>query len=308
MWLIKHKPRTFEDYKYHSDIINIIKGQINDIKNMLFFGPPGSGKTTLSDIIVSSIYNEKGIKYNVLKLNASDERGITVIRNKLTNFCTKTVYGKYDFKIIILDEADMLTYESQTALRKIMEDYPNTKFILICNYENKIINPLVSRCLKLYFPKINKDYLRDYLKNILIKEGINVKNKHEKIIKIIIDYTNGDLRKSIILLESLYHLNITDMTKKLKEVLGIIEIKDIDKFMKSITNSNMFKKIGEFNSKSWSLNIFMDKYKEYILNNNSLKDDTRKKIFIKLSDYDNMLFNNTDKDIILLNIFSDFIN
>ena len=308
MWLLKHKPRSFDDYNYHKEIINIIRDQIDNIKNMLFFGPPGSGKTTLSDIIISELYDKKGIKNNVLKLNASDERGISIIRKKLTNFCSKSVYGKYDFKMIILDEADMLTYESQTALRKIMEDYPNTKFILICNYENKIINPIISRCLKLHFKKITTDYLENYLSNILVKEGITVRKKHKNIIKMILNYTNGDLRKSIILLESLHHLTISDITKKLKEVIGIIEMKDIKTFFKTLNNVNIFKKIGEFNQKSWSLNNFLDKYKEYILSTNEVTDEKKREIFVNLSDYDNMLYNNTDRDVILLNVFSDYIN
>lgn len=302
MFIEKYKPRTFDDFNYHHEIINTIKNNLHNIQNMLFFGPPGCGKTTLANIIVNTIYIETNYKSNnCLKLNASDERGIDTIKNKVKDFCTKSVYGSFKFKIIIFDEADMLTIEAQTSLRKIMEDYTNTKFILICNYEDKIINPILSRCLKFSFSKIPLEYMQTYLRSILDKE----KCTNYEIIDIIIKYTNGDLRKSIILLEIFSKASLSK--NNIHKLLGIVDINDLKIFLDSITEKTIFKKTNEFIRKSYPLKNFMDCYKKIILTHEVISDKNKKKMLIDLSNYDSNIYYNVDQEILLLNIFSDYI-
>lgn len=305
MWLNKYKPKTFEDYKYHRDNIRILKNTILDLKNIIFYGPPGTGKTTLSQIILNTIFEDlKSRKNNTMILNASDERGIRVVKTKIKDFCKKNIVGKNKTKFIILDEADMLTYEAQTALRKIMEDYKNTKFILICNYEDKIINPINSRCLRLYFPKINNEYIKNFLSEIIEKENIVLKNQN--LLNDIIDISGGDFRKSITLLQSLYNVDYVNKDK-LMNVIGYIPESDIRDFLSKLNKKNIFEMIKLFEIKSYSLKDFIEIYKNIILTND-FTDDKKCKIFINLSTYDNLIYYNVNRKIILLNIFKDYLN
>lgn len=300
-WINKYKPMTFEEYNYHLDIISIFDNNLENIQNMLFYGNAGTGKTTFSNIIVNMIYknNEDLIKNNVLKLNASDERGINIVKTKIQEFCKKQNYGGVKFKFLILDEADAITYEAQTALRKIMEIYPNTKFCLICNYEDKIINPIQSRCLKLYFKPITEEFIGQFLENILRKENI-FNDKSFGLINFIIKITNGDIRKSIILLESLNGINDID-EEKLKTILGIIDIKEIEEMIDNLTYDNLRQTVTNIMRKSYQLKKLLDIIKQIVLKRNI------KGILIKLSKYDNLIFYNVDSEIILINIFTDFL-
>ena len=307
MWIFKYKPKTFRDYNYHTDIINTIRNNLENLSNMIFFGPPGSGKTTLSDIIINHIYKTRQTE-NVLKLNASDERGVNIIKDKVLTFCKKKINGNFDYKIIILDEADMLTFDAQNVLRKIIEDYELTKFIFICNYENKIINPINSRCLKLYFPNITYTYVKKLMITILKKEN---KIINEELNEIILKKTNGDLRKTVIFLETFYNiLNINDHLDKINLIIGDIEEDYIAELFKDLSISNIDSKIKEVILSSHSIKNFINIYMYFILNNHKdsdISEDKKKKIFIRLSKYDNMLFMNIDKELLLRRIFLDYI-
>lgn len=307
MWLKKYKPKTFSDYNYHLKNIKIIKKNLNKNNNFIFYGPPGSGKTTLGHIIINHIYQDVDAKKNnVLILNASDERNINIVKTKIKEFCKKTIYKNYTQKIIILDEADMLTYESQTALRKILEDYKNTIFILICNYENKLINPINSRCIKLHFNKIKKQYMENFLKKILIEEKLIV---NEKLIQLILNYSNGDFRKSIILIESLSKLNFdTYNIENIENIIGLVNEKNIRDILSNLNNDNIMEQLKNFTINSYSLKDFINIYKNIIMFDNNIKDDKKKLIFNNLAKYDNMIFNNVENKLIILNIFMDYLN
>ena len=141
----KYRPSKLEDIKNQDDIKNIFIDMVKNrnLPHMIFYGGAGTGKTSTAIAICKQLYKDN-YNENVLELNASDERGIRVVREKIKTFSQKAVDN--DFKIIILDEADAMTSDSQFALRRIIEKYSiNTRFFLICNYINKIIPPLLSR-------------------------------------------------------------------------------------------------------------------------------------------------------------------
>lgn len=307
MWIFKYKPKTFDDYNYHDEIIKTIENNIKNLSNMIFFGPPGSGKTTLSDIIINHIYKKKYME-NTLKLNASDERGVNIMKDKVLSFCKKKINGNFKYKLIILDEADMLTFDAQNVLRKIIEDYELTKFIFICNYENKIINPINSRCLKLYFPNISHTYINKLMINILNKEN---KIINQELNEIILKKTKGDLRKSIIFLETFYNIeNINNHIEKINVVIGEIEESYIINIFKDLNINNIDLKIKNIILSSHSIKNFINIYMYFILNkknDSNFSEDKKKKLFIKLSKYDNMLFMNVDKKLLLKRIFLDYI-
>jgi replication factor C small subunit len=205
MWSEKYRPKKLSEVVDQKEIVkgigNLIKSP--DIPHMLFAGPAGVGKTTSALCIAMELLGEEWRK-NTLELNASDERGIKMVRERVKEFAasiklaTDKEFGKP--KIIILDEADEMTPEAQTALRRIIEDSARTtRFIIICNYLSQIIEPIQSRCVVFRFTRLPKKEVIDHLQTICEKEKVKYE---EKAIAQIFDATGGDLRHSINIMQA----------------------------------------------------------------------------------------------------------
>lgn len=182
---------------------------------MLFYGPPGTGKTSTILALAKELYGPELMKTRVLELNASDERGISIVREKVKDFARITVsnattlqssrYPCPPYKIIILDEADSMTQDAQSALRRTMETYSKiTRFCLICNYVTRIIDPLASRCSKFRFKPLDESNARARLEEIAKAEGVEVE---DGAIDSLIRVSDGDLRKAITYLQSAARLH-----------------------------------------------------------------------------------------------------
>lgn len=205
MWSEKYRPKTLDGVVNQKEIIKAISNlsKSPDLPHMLFSGPAGVGKTTTALCIAMELLGEEWTK-NTLSLNASDERGIKMVRERVKEFAasiklaTDKEFGKP--KIIILDEADEMTSEAQTALRRIIEDSASTtRFIIICNYLSQIIEPIQSRCVVFRFTRLPKEEVVEHLKMICEKEKV----KHDdKAIEQIYDATSGDLRHSINIMQA----------------------------------------------------------------------------------------------------------
>src|SRR3989338_4757426 len=168
IWTEKYRPSKFEEVVGQHEIIKRIKSLVlaMNIPHLLFAGPAGVGKSTLALIVVRELFGPSW-KENYLELNASDERGIDVIRQKVKDFARTKAISNVPFKVIFLDEADALTNEAQNALRRTMENFTGTcRFILSCNYSSKIIDPIQSRCVVFRFKLLEKKDIEKIIKRI----------------------------------------------------------------------------------------------------------------------------------------------
>ena len=207
MWVEKYRPIKLEQVINQKEIVNGLRNLIKnpyEIPHLLFAGPAGVGKTTTALCIARELLGEDWQR-NTLELNASDERGIKMVRERVKEFAAvmKLATDTKDdvsFRIIILDEADEMTSEAQTALRRIIEDSSKTtRFIIICNYLSQIIEPIQSRCFVFRFMRLAKEDVLGYLKMICEKEGVKYE---EKALSQIYGATSGDLRHSINILQA----------------------------------------------------------------------------------------------------------
>jgi len=203
-WIEKYRPNNINEIISHDQNILTIKKLLSSksLPHLLFYGAPGTGKTSTIMAIAKEIYGNN-MKLMVMKLDASDDRGINSVRDDIKGFAEKSNMFHKGVRLIILDEADAMTFDAQFALRKIIEKYSSTiRFTLICNYENKIIPAIKSRCANFRFNNIDINSINNKLIYICNNENINY------------NLSNGDLRKAINLLQSIYTQNI-EITKEL---------------------------------------------------------------------------------------------
>ncbi len=200
VWVEKYRPTKISEIVGQDYVVDRLKGYVAsaNLPNLLFAGPPGTGKTSAALALTREFFGLSW-KNNFLELNASDERGIDIVRGKIKSFArTKPIGG--NFKIIFLDEADALTKDAQNAMRRTMEMYTYTcRFILSCNYSSKIIEPIQSRCALFRFRPLSEKDVTFMVKKIAQREGLEL--THEALEAILYN-VEGDLRKAINLLQS----------------------------------------------------------------------------------------------------------
>jgi replication factor C small subunit len=196
IWTEKYRPKILDDIIGQPEITSRLKAYVKsgNLPHLLFAGPAGTGKTTSALALARELYGDIW-RQNFHELNASDERGITVVRTKIKEFARTQPIGDKPFKIIFLDEADALTPEAQAALRRTMERFSGTcRFILSCNYSSKIIEPIQSRCAVFRFRAILEEDIKKYISKIADQEGLQIS---EDGYNALLYVARGDMRKAV---------------------------------------------------------------------------------------------------------------
>jgi replication factor C small subunit len=196
IWTERYRPKDLNEVvgqKHATERLNAYVTTGN-MPHLLLAGPAGTGKTTCALALARGLFGEEW-KGNFIELNASDERGIDIVRGKIKEFARTAPLGKADFKIIFMDEADALTNDAQAALRRTMEKYSKVcRFILSCNYSSKIIDPIQSRCAVFRFSPLSKEDVEGYLKMIIKKENVQI---DDDALDGLVHVARGDMRRAV---------------------------------------------------------------------------------------------------------------
>lgn len=237
-WIEKYRPSTLDEVSSHKQIIKTLRKFIsnNTLPHLCFYGPPGTGKTSTCVALARELYG-RHYRVMVLELNASDDRGIGVVRTRIKDFASTCAFDVSGVKLIILDEADAMTNEAQLALRRIMELYSdNVRFCIICNYLTKIIDPLQSRCNKFKFNALESKHIKKRIDFIAGEEGITL----EKGVKsVLVKECSGDMRSIVNSLQAATTTSTTISVDLMYEVLGKVKPSVIREFWSDLESKEL---------------------------------------------------------------------
>ncbi|KAI9802435.1 MAG: Subunit of heteropentameric Replication factor C (RF-C) [Sarcosagium campestre] len=353
-WVEKYRPKSLKDVTAQDHTVNVLQRtlQATNLPHMLFYGPPGTGKTSTILALSKELYGPELFKSRVLELNASDERGISIVREKVKDFARmqlsnpppayKTKYPCPPYKIIILDEADSMTQDAQSALRRTMETYSKiTRFCLICNYVTRIIDPLASRCSKFRFKSLDQGNAKKRLEEIADNEGVKM---DEGVVATLIKCAEGDLRKAITFLQSAARLaGSTDVTgggargrkkretvdddddddamdidgpesstvtvKSIEEIAGVIPTKTIDRLTEAMRPRSkgavydaVAKIVTDFVADGWSATQVVSQLYQEIVFDDAIPDRQKNKIVMIFSEVDRRLVDGADEHLAILDL------
>jgi len=232
MWAEKYRPKTLNKIINQKEIVDRLQSfaKAKNVPHCIFAGPPGTGKTTAALCLARDLYG-KGYREHLMELNASDERGIKIVRETVKTFARIRSIGEIPFKILILDEADNMTSDAQQALRRTMEKFTETcRFIMIANYSGKIIEPLQSRCAPFRFSYMSKEDQDRYLRNIIEKENIKILDEGYDAI---FEVSEGDLRKATNTLQAAASMGKVIDAETVYSVIGRANPADVNEMIKT---------------------------------------------------------------------------
>lgn len=326
-WIEKYRPTKLCDVVSQEESISVLENTLTtgELPHLLLHGTSGTGKTTSILAMCRQLFGPRRLHERVIELNASDERGINIVRGKIINFA-KIAIGTPDpkylcppYKIIILDEADAMTKEAQAALRKVMEENSNiTRFCFICNYANQIIEPINSRCVKIRFKPIKEDAIIKKLEWIAQKEDIYINYQG---LKAIAEISFGDLRKSILMLQNIKYISCDNLSisstinisaDDVYSMCKYISTSELNNYVFEIkTNdkiTNIIRIAKDIINKGFIFNSIVNKIISYITNDNNIPDNIKAKILFDMSFIEANINDGADEYIQLLKILNNIAN
>ncbi len=241
IWVDKYRPKTFAEIIGQDYFIKRVKAFIvsKNLPHLLFAGTAGTGKTTTALVVARELFGENGVRGNFLELNASDDRGIDVIRNQIKEFAKLKSLTNVPYKIICLDEADSLTKDAQQALRRTMEKYSfSCRFILACNEISKLIDPIQSRCVIFKFKPLEEKNLEKLINKIEKEEELKIEKNAKKLL---INISNGDMRRLVNMMQSVASINREITEKSINEILEFVNPTEIKEMINYAKKGDFFK-------------------------------------------------------------------
>ncbi|KAJ5357961.1 Sec20 [Penicillium brevicompactum] len=343
-WVEKYRPKSLDDVAAQEHTTKVLQRtlQASNLPHMLFYGPPGTGKTSTILALAKSLFGPALYRSRILELNASDERGIGIVRDKVKNFARaqlsqptgldaayRAQYPCPPFKIIILDEADSMTQDAQSALRRTMETYSRiTRFCLVCNYVTRIIEPLASRCSKFRFKMLDNSAAGSRVANIAEQEGLELE---DGVVDTLIRCGEGDLRRAITYLQSAARLvgaanapskdadDDAEMTdagssrlitiKSIEEIAGVVPDSIIDSLVKAMQPTSgasayeaVSKVITDLVADGWSASQVLGQLYQNIVFSETIPDIQKNKIVMLFSEMDKRLVDGSDEHLSMLDL------
>jgi replication factor C subunit 2/4 len=358
-WVEKYRPKNLQEISHQTEVVSTLQNAVetNRLPHLLLYGPPGTGKTSVALALCKTLWHPSQLSRRVLELNASDERGISIVRDKIKHFASLSVgsaappkknffakgnendnnddnsndndtemqveetYPNPPFKIIILDEADTVTPDAQAALRRIIESSSKiTRFILICNYVTRIIEPLASRCAKFRFQALPPSSMMDRLQFIGKAEGCKYcpsgydEEKELEVLKEILNLSQGDMRRAVTTLQSAHSLSGENgfiKKDKIAEMAGLpsTDVTDelMDIFKSPLSDFNMMeKKVTDIMLEGYAAQIIMKDLlmKVMKMDEKEIDEGYKAEIAIKIAEADKRLVDSADEGLQLLMVCS----
>lgn len=309
-WVEKYRPAKLSDVIFQTQAVATMEQIVKtfNMPHMIFHGPPGTGKTSAALAMARHIYGAEGMKERVLELNASDERGINVVRERIKTYSRLNMSKNRvnpetnrlmpNYKIIILDEADMITPDAQAALRRIIENFSTiSRFILICNYLHKIIGPIYSRCSAFHFKPISQEAQLERLRFICQSETLSYE---DGALEFLTKVSQGDMRRSVTILQVWFiygQCTLLQSTASLFNNISEATVRDVSGFPPRHLVESIFKACGTSNKAvedvckeiihdGWEVAAIFQQIAEHIVNCDTLDDVQKAMITIELSGRD----------------------
>lgn len=311
-WVEKYRPATIDEVAQQEEVCTALKSSLKtgELPNLMFYGPPGTGKTTVALALVQQHFG-KGWKDRVKELNASDERGISAVREQVKTFAQLAVNSSHEgskarFRVVILDEADSMTHDAQAALRRIMEEFVgNTRFIIICNYVSRIIEPLHSRCSKFRFSPISPEFQKTRLLHIIERENVRLA---PSALDTLVRLSKGDMRCAVTMLQTAagFYGEITE--ESLLEVACAVPEKIIVDLLQTTktakSTEQMLELVRQLMMEGYSGQEVMERLLSMIAQDASLTDLAKARVAMLFSAVDGRLTDGCDEELQLSHLFS----